>query len=119
MILITKGKTLNKANKRKTKVSITCYKCGEEGHLATNCPSTPKQEKMNGPLNHEEHSASGNQLYCKGYRTVWIHTASIPMVLLKDMGLSTVQLLHNTIFHNNGSFLITSPLWMYHQPKTS
>jgi 6-phosphogluconolactonase/glucosamine-6-phosphate isomerase/deaminase len=66
MTLITKGKTLNNGNKTKTNVSITCYKCGEEGHLATNCPSTPKQEKMNDPLNHEEHSASGNQLLMQG-----------------------------------------------------
>jgi hypothetical protein len=56
--LTVKGNSNNKS-----KTTITCFKCGEEGHLAPNCPKHPRQEETSPPV---EQVNTGNHLLMQG-----------------------------------------------------
>jgi hypothetical protein len=55
--------TRAKPNNTKPKITITCFKCGKEGNLASNCPKHPRQEETS---NATEQVTTGNQLLMQG-----------------------------------------------------
>ena len=61
-VLAIKGKPPTKVKDK----PIKCYKCGEGGHIAPNCPHNPKQPKNDDASDTEERSISANQLLTQG-----------------------------------------------------
>jgi 6-phosphogluconolactonase/glucosamine-6-phosphate isomerase/deaminase len=76
--------TRTKSSNIKPKITITCFKCGEEGHLAPNCPKHPRQEET---ASLPEQVTTGNQLLMQGFKTAKNNTALTHRELKRWKGL--------------------------------